>query len=137
MIIVIVVMLGVWFAYQAANNSGGSYYQQKMSIEEMERANPTQFLDATGHYRENFWGDKINVDCEVINSATVASYKDVVIVVTYYSKTDSKIGTDTHTLYEIFPPNTTTTVELKINNYKDVASISWDVVSAKSYYGSK
>ncbi len=104
-----------------------------MSIEEMERSNPKQFLSASGTYKENFWGDKIKVKCEITSTATVATYKDVVIKVTYYTKTGTSLGSANHTIYEVISPNSTKTVNLKIDNYQDVSEIGWDVVSAVSY----
>lgn len=115
------------------SGSGNSYQEQVMTIEEIERSQPTSFLSASGTYKDNFWGDKFKVNCVITNEATVATYKDVVIRITYYSKTETALGSRDHTIYETFPPTSTKTVELKIDNYKDVKSLGWDVISATSY----
>ncbi|MEC3965692.1 hypothetical protein [Flagellimonas halotolerans] len=107
-----------------------SYQEQKMSIEEMENANPVQFLTADGKYNESFWGTELKINGKISNKATVASYKDVILKVTYYSKTNSVIGNKEYTIYEIFPPNRTMPFKLSIKNYKDVSSIRWEVVDA-------
>jgi hypothetical protein len=57
-------------------------------------------------------------------------YKDVVIRVTFYSKTETSLGSKEYTIYETFPPNNTKKVSLKIDNYKDVNSLGWEVVDA-------
>lgn len=109
-----------------------TYVDKVMTIEEIENATPTDFLDADGTYNESFWGTKINVDGKITNSATVADYKDVVVRVTYFSKTKTVLGNEDYTLYEIFPPNSVKPFKLKIENYKDVNSIGWKVISALS-----
>jgi len=104
-----------------------------MTVEEIEKSAPTQFLSATGNYRENFWGDKFKIDCEITNKATVATYKDAVIKITYYSKTKTVLGSSKHIIYESFPPHSTKTVKLKVDNYSNVSSIGWDVIKAVPY----
>ncbi|WP_339611506.1 hypothetical protein [uncultured Planktosalinus sp.] len=107
-----------------------TYQEQKMSIEEIESANPVQFLKADGEYNESFWGTELKINGKISNTAKVASYKDVVLKVTYYSKTNSVIGNKEYTVYEIFPPNSIVPFKLSIKNYKDVSSIGWEVVEA-------
>lgn len=135
-LIVLVVVLGGLFVLNNINSGGsygGSSYQEKvMTVEEIERSQPTNFLSADGTYRENFWGDKIKVNCVIKNSATVATYKDAIVRVTYYSKTKTALGSKEYTVYEVFPPHSAKTIELKIDNYKDVNSIGWDVINATS-----
>ena len=107
-----------------------SYQEKVMTVEEIERSQPTNFLTADGNYNENFWGDKIKVHGVIKNTATVASYKDAVVKVTYYSKTKTILGSNNYTIYDNFTPNSETKFELKIENYKDVNSIGWDVIEA-------
>jgi len=136
--ILLVVILGGLFVVNNMNSSGGgSYgtgeetYQEKvMTVEEIERSQPRNFLTADGNYNENFWGDKIKVYGVIKNTATVASYKDAVVRVTYYSKTKTELGSKEYTIYDNFPPHSEVKFELKIENYKDVNSIGWEVIQA-------
>lgn len=112
------------------STSAQDYQEQVMSVEEIERSQPTNFLSASGTYRQNFWGDQFKIKCVITNKATVATYKDAVIEITYYSKTKTVLGTKSYTVYETFPPTSTKTVDLKIDNYNNVSSLGWDVVSA-------
>lgn len=128
-------VIGVVFViYKSIEDGQGgdskTYQEQKMSIEEMESANPVQFLTADGKYNESFWGTELKIDGKISNTATVASYKDVVLKVTFYSKTNSVIGKKEYTIYEIIPPNRIIPFKLNIKNYKDVSSIGWEVVRA-------
>lgn len=136
-IIVIIITGGLTFmsnfdSTDSSSNHGESYQEKVMTVEEIERADPSKFLKADGNYNKNFWGDKIKVHGVIQNLATVASYKDAVIRVTYYSKTKTELGSKEYTIYEMFEPHSTKNFELKIDNYKDVSSIGWEVVSATS-----
>jgi hypothetical protein len=136
-ILLVLVVGGLFVANNMNSNSGGGYgtggdtYQEKvMTVEEIERSQPTNFLTADGNYNESFWGDKIKVHGVIKNTATVASYKDAVVRVTYYSKTKTELGSKEYTIYDNFPPHSEVKFELKIENYKDVNSIGWDVIQA-------
>ena len=107
-----------------------TYQQQVMSVEDIERSQPTNFLSAAGTYNTNFWGTKFKVHMIITNKATVATYKDAVVRITYFSKTQTELGHEDHTVYELFPPHSTVTMDLKIDAYKNVSSLNWDVISA-------
>lgn len=135
-----IVLLGVYFAIPFINNfieekndAGESYHKKVMTIEETERSQPTKFLSSSGTYKENFWGDKFKINCRITNSATVATYKDAVIKVTYYTKTKTVLGSNNFTIYETFPPNSTKTIDIEVESYKNVNSIGWEVINAQAY----
>lgn len=107
-----------------------NYYETIQNLGRYENSRPKLFLDADGRYSENFWGDKFDINIEIKSDAKVATFKDVVIRVTYYSKTKSVITTNDYTLYKIIPPQIVTTAKMKIDNYRDVESIGWEVLSA-------
>jgi hypothetical protein len=64
------------------------------------------------------------------NLATMAKYKDVVIVVTYYSQTDTKIKSEEKVYYEFYPPNSTTSFDLKVYPPKEMAKFGLEIKSA-------
>lgn len=136
-IILLIVVAGLFVANHVNSGGGNSYetggntYQEKvMTVEEIERSQPTNFLTADGNYDENFWGNIIKVHGVIKNIATVASYKDAVVRVTYYSKTKTELGSKEYTIYDNFPPHSEVKFELKIENYKDVNTIGWEVIQA-------
>ena len=104
--------------------------QLRAELKQQEQAAPLEYLSADGTYKENFWGDKLKIKCTLHNKATLASYKDVVVRVTFYTKTNTELGSKEYTIYEIVNSNSDKTVDMKIDTYKDVATIGWDVVSA-------
>jgi GYF domain 2 len=129
---IIIIFVVIYHSYNESSYSGQTYNEQVMSVEETENSQPTVFLAATGDYNENFWGTKLKVHGIIRNNATVVTYKDAVVKVTYFSKTKTELGNMEYTIYEVFPPQSTKNFELKIENYKDVNSIGWEVVNAIS-----
>ena len=111
-------------------NSSNSYQEKVQSVEEIERSQPTNFLDASGTYNPTLFGNKIKVHGIIKNTATVATFKDAVVKVTYYSKTKTVLGSNKYTIYDFFPPHSEKNFELKIETYQDVSTIGWDVISA-------
>ena len=139
-LIIAILLIGIFAAIALINNinpngsgydSKGTYQEKVMTVKETECSQPTNFLSADGTYSENFWGDKFKVNCKITNKATVATYKDAVVRVTYYTKTKTVLGNYDHTVYETFPPNSIKTIEFEIDNYNNVNSIGWKVISAK------
>jgi hypothetical protein len=116
--------------FACSNNNGGTYQQKVQSVEEIERAQPTNFLNASGTFNPTLFGNNLKVHGVIKNKATVATYKDAVVKITYYSKTKTSLGSNNYTIYDFFPPNTEKTFELKIDNYQNVSTIGLDVIKA-------
>lgn len=133
--IAFLVIVGGFVIYDKLDldSAGKSYKERVMTIEEIERSQPTTFLSANGTYRKNFLGNKIKINCVITNKAKAATYKDAVVRVTYYAKTKTALRSNDYTIYEIFSPSSTKTVKLKIDNYKHVKTIGWDIISAEPY----
>ena len=109
-----------------------TYDEKVNSIEDIELSQFYKFLNVNANYRKNLIGTKIKIDGSITNSATVATYKDVIVKVRYYSITQTELYNEDYTIYNFFPPNTVIDFELKISNYKDVESIGLEVVGATS-----
>ena len=107
-----------------------SYNQKVISVEETELSQPTTFLKADGNYNKNLIGIKIKLHGTITNSASVATFKDAVVQITFYSATQTELFNKNYTIYNYFPPHSTVEFELKTENYKDVESIGVAVVGA-------
>lgn len=132
-VVSVIVLVGIEVFATYNNNDTTqpeTYADRVLTIEEIENNSPTDFLSADGKYRESFWGTKLKLDVSVTNQATLADYKDVVIRIRFYSKTNTLIGTEDHTIYEILPPNSVKNFKLEVKNFKDVETIGWDVIDA-------
>ena len=116
--------------FACGNNNSSTYQQKVQSVEEIERAQSTNFLHASGTFNSTLFGNNLKVHGVIKNRATVATYKDAVVKITYYSKTNTALGSKNYTIYDFFPPNTEKTFELKIDNYQNVSTIGLDVIKA-------
>jgi hypothetical protein len=119
------------FTYKSTNSCNGKVN----SGEEIERSQPRNFLTAD-EICAGFEGDTIKVHGVIKNKATVASYKDAVVRLTYYSYTKTELGHKEYTINKVFPPHSEVKVEFKIEdkieNYKEVNTIGWDLIQATS-----
>ncbi len=128
--LLVIALIAVANTNHNSDQGNESYVEKVMTIEEAEQSQPQNFLAASGNYNENFWGTKLKVHGLIKNNATVATYKDAVVKVTYYSKTKTALGSKEYIIYEVFDPHSEKPFELKIDNYKDVESIGWEVITA-------
>lgn len=129
-LIIAFIVLAIITNYADKSDSPPTYEESIMTIAEMEAATPVNYLNADGKYHPNLLGDKLKINGIIHNKATVTTYKDVVIDVIFYSKTNSEINREQYTIYDFFGPNTQKEFKLKVNNYSNVQSIGWDVANA-------
>lgn len=113
-----------------ANNSNEPLPYSEMTIGETEATYPTDYLHTGGTYKPNFLGSKLKIDGFIENKASLTTYKDIVIEITYYSKTNTPLKTIYHTVYEFVSPATRQPFQLKVENYSDVESLGWKVSNA-------
>jgi hypothetical protein len=104
--------------------------ESELTIAEIEAIEPTTYLNSTGTYKPTFLGDQLKINGTIENKATVTNYKDVIIEVVFYSKTQSEIARESYTIYDFFGPNSKKEFKLKVKNYSNVATIGWDVAGA-------
>lgn len=126
----IIIAIGLIADYSSKSSRSDTYTESIMTIGEIEAADPAIYLNATGTYKANFLGDKLNINGIIENKATVTNYKDVIVEVVFYSKTKSEVGREQYTIYDFFGPNSKKEFKLKVKNYSNVKSIGWNVVNA-------
>ena len=107
------------------------YHEVVMTVEEQEKANPLQFVSASGQWWENLLGLYV-MEVTVKNDAVKATYHDVVLEFRFYSKTGTLMGTRQKTFYEYFPPQKQRTFKVKYEGYRDTHSIGWEVIQASA-----
>lgn len=106
-----------------------TYEETKLSLEETEKRFPLQFLSTNGTYRKNLIGEWV-LEGTISNSASVVTYKDVVITIMYFSKTKTLIGKENKIIYEFFKPGTTKKFKIKVGGFSGTESIGWEVGNA-------
>ena len=107
------------------------YEQTKETLEETEKKNPTRFLSASiNKERKNLIGEKVVIG-EVTNNAKVASYKDIQVEISYFSKTGAFLMSTTDVVYNVVKPGKSASFKNKEFAPKGTDSVAVKVVDAK------
>ncbi len=77
--------------------------QLRAELIEQERQNPAQYLTDETTMRTNLIGEKV-IEGTVINTASVATFKDIILQVDFLSKTEAVISSKRFTVYEVLVP---------------------------------
>lgn len=104
--------------------------QLDQKIKDFEKSQPVKFLTADGEYSANYRGNKLIINGTIKNSATLTTYKFVVVTITYFTKNKTVLDTESYRIFETFSPNSTKDFQLKIENYSKANSIGWEVTDA-------
>ncbi len=124
----------------ACNSSSGDkpadpkkdkYEQTKETLEETEKKNPTRFITVSGHDKRNLLGQTV-VKGTLNNTGKVATYKDVELKLSFYSKTGSLLEEDPETIFETIAPGKSTNFKTKYFAPKGTDSVAIKVMGAKN-----
>ena len=106
------------------------YEQTKESMEQTEKKNPKRFLTVDGHDKRNLLGQTV-IKGTISNKATVASYKDVDVELTFFSKTGALLEKDHEVIYETIAAGSSTNFKTKYFAPKGTDSVAMKIVGAK------
>ena len=129
-VIVQILLLGTIF-WSCTGKGTPGYEATKLSLEEQEKIAPNSFLEVSGTFRENLIGETV-VEGKVKSSASVAKYKDLVLSVIFYTKTDTYLGSEDFVLYEFINPGTEVDFKIKTNAPNGTDQIGLEVKEAVS-----
>ncbi len=107
-----------------------NYEKNKETLEEKEKKNPQMFLVVTGHDKKNLIGQRV-IRGTIMNKASVCTYKDVQLKISFFSKTGVLLEENKETVYEIVQPNNSVKFKTKYFSPKGTDSVSIVVISAK------
>jgi hypothetical protein len=110
--LIIIIVIGITTYIDKRSNGNGnenrlfSNPSREKSPEELrqelvsrERENPVNYLKIEGTMRNNLIGLKV-LEGTITNSASIANFKDVVVEVTWFTKTDTELSKVYYTVYE-------------------------------------
>jgi len=100
-------------------------------LEKTKKKNPKRFLTVEGSDRKNLIGQRV-IKGTISNKATVASYKDVDIELSFYSETGSLLEKDHEVIYETIAPGGSTSFKTKYFAPKGTDSVAMKIVGAKT-----
>lgn len=112
----------------------------KAQLKQKECNHPNDYLTGKlsweGKYK-NALSLKINrlaLNCNIANKATMAIYKDVKCRVKFLSKTGSVVLSEEFIVYEFFRPNYTVNYNTEINitdqQFRDIKNVEWIIIGA-------
>lgn len=107
-----------------------SYQETKKSLLIKEQKNPIIFLVVKGNDKRNLIGQTV-IKGNIKNDATVATYKDVDLKLSFYSKTKALLETDKETIFELLPPGQSKNFKTKYFAPKGTDSVALEVLGAK------
>ena len=107
-----------------------SYKTAKETIAAQEKADPKSFLKIDGETnRKNLLGEWVT-EGNIINSATVAKYKDVTLSVKFYDKDKTLLGTEDFQQDGIVEPGHPLSFKVKSKGYSGTATTTIYIKSA-------
>jgi len=115
---------------EAETKAKDKYEQTKETLEQTEKKSPKRFLTVDGNDRKNLIGQRV-IKGTVINKATVASYKDVDIELSFFSKTGALLEKDHEVIYETIAPGGKSSFKTKYFAPKGTDSVAMKIVGAK------
>ncbi|HRD58761.1 MAG TPA: FxLYD domain-containing protein [Ferruginibacter sp.] len=130
---VVVLFLALMACGDEASNEkdmANKYEDTKVSLEEQEKKTPAKFISATVSDKKNLIGQRV-VKGKVTNNAKMASFKDVDLKISFYSKTGVLLEEDRETIYEVIAPGQSKSFKTKLFVAKGTDSVAIAVVSAK------
>ena len=96
---------------------------------DMEKDSPLKFLKISGSHRSNLINQTV-VEGEITNKATLTTYKNVEVQVTFIDKDGSTIEKQKHTIEDEIKPASSTDFKLKVSHVSGAASVSLDITDA-------
>ncbi len=111
-------------------NTDKGYEKTKETLAEKEQKNPVSFLQVSGTDKKNLLGQTV-VKGTVTNNAKIVTYKDVELLLTFYSKTGALLEEDHETVYEKIAPGVSKNFKSKFFTPKGTDSVAMKILSAK------
>jgi hypothetical protein len=118
--------------------------QLRQELRTQEEAAPTINLSVSGSMQENqvliqkpdffhhsiYKQDGYIIHGVIRSKASIARFKDVVVQITFYSETQTNLGSNNYIIYKYFEPNTETPFDLKVYPPPVMRNFGLSVVSA-------
>jgi hypothetical protein len=94
-----------------------------------EQRAPEQYLQVSGTHRRNFLNQLV-LEGDIANTATRATYKDPLLLVTWFSEAGIELGTKQYPLYELVRAQGSMHFMLKTEAPSYVAAAGMDIATA-------
>ncbi len=131
------ILLSFVFAACGGDDKNGNekskdkYEQTKETMEQTEKKNPKRFLTVEGNDRKNLMRQTV-IKGTITNNATVASFKDIDVELSFYSETGALLLRDHEVVYKVIAPNSSENFKYKTYAPKGSDSVAMKIISAKT-----
>jgi hypothetical protein len=132
LVIITVLCIGLYGCKEekkANKFDAASYEKAKETLAEKEKNNAGKFLKVDNRDRKNLIGQTVVIG-HLTNSATVCTYKDIDIKLSFFSKTGVKLDEGIETIYETIAPGKTIKFKTKYFTPKGTDSVAVSVLKA-------
>lgn len=106
------------------------YQKATETLFEKEKKDPVAFLTVSSHDKHNLLGQTV-IKGSIYNVAKVTTFKDIVLQLSFFSKTHTLLEKDIETIYEVVLPGAAANFKTKYFAPKGTDSIALKVLSAK------
>ncbi len=106
-----------------------TYEENKESLADKEKNNPARFLSIDNRDRKNLIGQTVVIGY-LTNNATVCTYKDVEIKLSFFSKTGVRLDEGMETIYETISPGEKVKFKTKYFTPKGTDSVAIQIMKA-------
>lgn len=107
-----------------------SYEATKNLLNQQEENNPKSFLSVEYDIWKSLIG-QIVIEGDINSSSSIAKYKDIVLIINFYTKTDTKVGTEEYVIYEYVNPGESTHFKIKMDAPSETEKVSVEIDDAK------
>lgn len=115
------------------SKSKDQYKSSKLTIEQIEQKSPLRFLEVAGKDKHNLIGQTV-VKGEIINKATVVTYKDISVSIKFISKTGAVLEEDEEVIYEEVKPGSNINFKSKFFAPKGTEDVKMKIMKAVSVH---
>jgi hypothetical protein len=116
---------------EKASSEKDKYQQTRETLEQTEKENPKRFLSVEGDERKNLIRQTV-VKGTITNKATVASFKDIDVEISFYSETGALLLRDHEVVYKVVGPNSSENFKYKTYAPKGTDSVVMKIAGAKT-----
>jgi hypothetical protein len=102
----------------------------RKELKNREQTNYKAYLSVEYKLDKTFWTSEDVIKGIIANTASIARFKDVVVTITFFTATDTELGSKDFVVYKFFEANSKTAFEVKTKSPSATKKIGVTVKSA-------